>query len=194
MNCLKNLIAKHIQGRKVFIFFVLTNLVYAFMLVVTIPMTMAFGHGIKLLDMMPAGYNLKEVTDLFTALGAEGRHAYLFYQIPVDMVYPLLFAIGYCLLMAYFLNKLGKLRSPYFFLALLPLVSGASDYIENIGFITLLNQYPDINPTLVKISSVFSVIKSSTTSIYFISLIVVLIAWLILVLSKKKAKKILPEV
>jgi phage shock protein PspC (stress-responsive transcriptional regulator) len=61
--------------------------------------------------------------------------------------------------------------------------------MENIGFITLLNQYPDINPTLVKISSVFSVIKSSGTTIYFISLIVVLITFLIQALSKKKAKK-----
>jgi len=189
MNFLKNLIAKHIQGRKVFIFFAISNLVYAFMLVVTIPMTMSYAHDMKLLDMMPAGYNLKVVTDLFAALGAEGRHAYLFYQIPVDMIYPSLFAIGYCLLMAYFLNKLDKLKSTYFYLALLPLVSGASDYMENIGFVALLNQYPDINPTLVKISSVFSVIKSSTTSIYFISLIAVLIAWLIQVLSKKKAKK-----
>ncbi|MDP2721504.1 MAG: hypothetical protein Q8O72_02000 [Bacteroidales bacterium] len=194
MYCLKTLIAKHIQGRKVFIFFILTNLIYAFMLVVTIPMTLAYAPDSKLLDMMPAGYNLKDVTDLFAALGAEGRHTYLFYQIPVDMVYPMLFAIGYCLLMAYFLNKLGKLRSPYFYLALLPLVAGAADYLENMGFITLLNQYPDINPTLVKISGVFSVIKSSSTTIYFISLIVVLTAFLIQILSKKKAKKILPEV
>lgn len=54
---LNKIIEKNISGKKVLGLFILTNLVYAYMLMVTIPKTMAFANGMKLLDMMPAGYD-----------------------------------------------------------------------------------------------------------------------------------------
>jgi hypothetical protein len=60
---------------------------------VTIPKTMAFANGMKLLDMMPAGYDFDYVIKLFNALGENGRKTYLTSLIPVDMIYPLLFAV-----------------------------------------------------------------------------------------------------
>ena len=74
------------------------------MLTITIPMVMSFSDGMKLLDMMPAGYSAEYVNTLLNTLGEQGRNAYLFQQIPVDMVYPFLFAVSYCLLFAYFLD------------------------------------------------------------------------------------------
>ena len=68
------------------------------MLIITIPKTMAFSNGMKLLDMMPSGYDSEYITSLFEALGEDGRHAYLYSQLPVDMIYPLLFGISYCLI------------------------------------------------------------------------------------------------
>ena len=115
---LRKVIYGNIQGKKVFILFILTNLVYLLMLNFTIPKVMGFGDGMNLLDMMPSGYNFEYVTALFDALGQEGRDAYLFNQIPVDMFYPGLFGITYCLLIAYFLNKLNKLESNLYYLLL----------------------------------------------------------------------------
>ncbi|SEK54056.1 hypothetical protein SAMN04488008_101672 [Maribacter orientalis] len=175
MVILKKNIEKHISGKKVFWLFILTNLVYAFMLMVTIPNTMAFSNGMKLLDMMPTGYDFNYVNKLFSTLGENGRETYLTNQIPVDMIYPLLFGVSYCLVMAYFLNKINKLNTPFIFLCLLLVIAGIADYLENIGIISMLSSYPDFTKTAVLTTSIFSVIKSISTSMFFIALIVVLI-------------------
>jgi hypothetical protein len=173
---MKKLIKRNLNGNKVLFLFIATNIVYAFMLIVTIPKVMSFAGGMKLLDMMPTGYSVEYVDSLFNALGENGRHAYLFNQLPVDMIYPGLFAISYCLVLAYFLNKLGKLESPLFYLCILPIFSGLSDYCENIGIIIMLKSYPKNSGLLSQVTSVFSILKSFSTTIYFIVLTIALIA------------------
>lgn len=174
---MRNLIRKNINGWKVLILFHLTNIIYAFMLTVTIPHVMNFSGGMKLLDMMPGGYNAEYVNSLLSALGEKGRHAYLFRQIPVDMVYPFLFGISNCLVLAYFLNKLGRLESSYFYLCFLPILAGIFDYCENIGIITLLNSFPHNSDLLSETTNVFSVLKSTFTTLYFIILSIILIVF-----------------
>ncbi|OIQ27211.1 MAG: hypothetical protein BM564_13030 [Bacteroidetes bacterium MedPE-SWsnd-G2] len=185
MKRLTKFIEHNISGKKVLVLFILTNLVYSFMLTVTIPKTMEFSNGMKLLDMMPTGYDLNYVSELFTSLGEQGRFTYLTKQIPVDMIYPLLFALSYSLLLGYFLKKLNKLNAPYSYLCLIPVVAGIADYLENIGIITMLKNYPDLKETVVYATNLFSVIKSTSTSIFFIVLILVLITLAIKVLKRK---------
>jgi len=175
MNLLTKFIEKNISGKKVLGLFILTNVVYLFMLTVTIPKTMEFSNGKKLLDMMPTGYDLNYVIELFSSLGEKGRETYLTSQIPVDMIYPLLFGLSYCLLLGYFLKKLNKLNSPYLYLCLLPIIAGISDYLENIGIIVMLSNYPDLTGTTVNATNTFTILKSTSTSIFFIALIVILI-------------------
>ena len=175
MNRIDKILEKNASGRKVLSLFILTNIVYLFMLMVTIPKTMKFSNGMKLLDMLPRGYNQDYVNELFKTLGENGREIYLTNQIPVDMIYPLLFALTYSLLLAYFLKKLNKLKSPFTYLCLLPIIAGIADYLENFGIITMLNSYPDLTETTVNATNTFSVIKSTSTSIFFIALIVILI-------------------
>ncbi len=170
---IKQLEKQH-SGKKVLVLFLLTNIVYAYMLLVTIPATMEFSNGLQLLDMMPTGYDLEVVKTLFNTLGDTGRQTYLIKQIPVDMMYPFLFAISYAAILAYFLTKLPKLNPKFFYLCLLPIIAGIADYIENIGIISMLNAYPTVTETSVNITSMFSIIKSSATTIYFLFLIVVL--------------------
>ncbi|WP_299317272.1 hypothetical protein [uncultured Maribacter sp.] len=170
---IKQLEKQH-SGKKVLVLFLLTNIVYAYMLLVTIPATVDFSNGLQLLDMMPTGYDLEVVNTLFHTLGDIGRQTYLTKQIPVDMIYPLLFGISYAAVLAYFLTKLPKLNPNYLYLCLLPIIAGIADYIENIGIISMLNTYPTVTETSVNITSMFSIIKSSSTTIYFLVLIVVL--------------------
>jgi hypothetical protein len=172
---MKELIKRNLNGKKVFLLFVLTNIIYAIMLTITIPKVMSYSGGMKLLDMIPTGYSTQYVNSLLSALGENGRNAYLFNQIPLDMIYPFLFGISYCLILAWFLNKLGKFESYLFYLCLIPLFSGLFDYCENIGIITILNSYPNNSDLLSQVTSVFSILKSSSTTIYFIILIIVLI-------------------
>ena len=175
MNLLTKFIEKNISGIKVLGLFILTNIVYIFMLTVTIPKTMGFSNGMKLMDMMPTGYDFNYVNELFSSLGENGRETYLTSQIPVDMIYPLLFGLTYCLLLGYFLKKLNKLNSPYLYLCLLPIIAGIADYLENFGIITMLKNYPEITEINVNITSIFSLIKSISTSLFFIVLIIMLI-------------------
>ena len=175
MRILTKFIESKNSGKIILGFFILTNVVYLFMLMVTIPKTMEFSNGMKLLDMIPTGYDWNYVNELFNTLGENGRKTYLTNQIPVDMIYPLLFGLTYSLLLAYFLKKLNKLKSPFTYLCLLPIIAGITDYLENIGIITMLNDYPDLTETTVNATNTFSVIKSTSTSIFFISLIVILI-------------------
>lgn len=175
MKLLTKLIEKNISGKKVLGLFILTNVVYVYMLTVTIPGTMEFSDGMKLLDMMPTGYDLNYVSELFSSLGENGRETYLTDQIPVDMFYPLLFGLTYCLLLGYFLNKINKLNSPYIYLCLLPIFAGIADYLENFGIITMLKNYPELTEITVKTTNLFSLIKSISTSAFFVVLMVILI-------------------
>ena len=174
MNFLKNILSKNIQGKKVLVLFIITNLVYLFMVLVTIPKIMHFSNGIKILDMLPFGYQFDYVNDLFSALGLNGRSFYLYNQIPIDMIYPFLFGITYSLVLAFFLKKINKLDSLLIYLCLLPLIAAFFDYLENFGTINMLNNYPNISEVEVKINSGFTIIKSMTTTAFFISLIIVL--------------------
>ena len=175
MKRLTKFIEKNISGKIVLGLFILTNLVYTFMLTVTIPKTMEFSNGMKLLDMMPTGYDLNYVNELFTSIGENGRLTYLTNQIPIDMIYPPLFGISYCLLLGYFLKKMNKLNSQYMYLCLIPIIAGIADYLENIGIITMLKSYPELTEVAVKTTSSFSLVKSMSTSAFFIFLIVMLI-------------------
>lgn len=185
MSHLKKIITTHGIGKKVLFFFILTNFVYVFMLVVTIPKVMEFSNGLRLLDMMPTGYDFNYVTELLTLLGDVGRKTYLTNQLPVDMIYPFLFGISYCLLSGYFLKKINRLKKPFIYLCLLPLITGLFDYLENFGIIVMLNNYTEITPLLVKITSAFTIIKSITTSAYFISLVVLFIVFTAKKINKK---------
>ncbi len=172
---MKELISRNSKGKTVIIFVIITAIIYLIMPIVTMPIVNRFTNGMKILDLLPGGYNFEYVITLFNNLGEEGRHSYLFYQIPVDMVFPLLFAITNSLLIAFFLKKLKRLKTPFIYLCFLPLISGVADYSENIGIIIMLNQFPDITMFAVKITSLFSVIKYSTITISFLVIIVLVI-------------------
>ena len=155
MKQITKVLEKYATGKKVLSLFILTNVVFLFMLMVTIPKTMEFSNGMKLLDMLPTGYNLDYVNKLFSTLGENGREIYLTNQIPVDMIYPLLFGLTYTLLLAYFLKKLNKLKSPFTYLCLLPIIAGIADYFENIGIITMLNSSPNLTEITVNTTSTY---------------------------------------
>jgi hypothetical protein len=94
----------------------------------------------------------------------------------VDMIYPFLFAISYSLVLGYFLKKLAKLKPPFIYLCLLPVIAGISDYMENIGIIMMLKSYPDLPEVATITSNIFTLIKSMSTSLFFIALIMTLIS------------------
>ena len=186
---MKEIIKQNIQGKKVLFFFALATVVYIFMLAVTIPKVMSYSGGMKLPDMLPTGYSPEYINALLNQLGVEGRNAYLFQQIPVDMVYPLLFAISWSLVLAWFLKKLNKQNTQVIYLCLLPVLGGLFDYLENIGMIIILSTWPANTDTLSQFTNVFTILKSFFSTLFFISLIIVLFIFAYRSLMSKTATK-----
>jgi len=183
---IKELVYRNIEGKKVLFLLILTNLIYGFMLLITIPKVMGFSGGMKIFDMMPMGYQPEYAGLLLDRLGVEGRNAYLYNQIPVDFIYPFLFGITYCLLLAYLLDQMYYLKAESFYLCILPVLAGLFDYLENFGIINLLISYPHLSVSAIQITSFFTVLKSLLTTISFIVLIVVLVMFVFKKIVQKK--------
>lgn len=186
---MNSFIRRNLQGKKVLLLFVLTNFVYAFMLVVTIPQLLIYSNGILIMDMMPTGYDLAHATALLNKMGQEGRDFYLFRQLPTDMIYPGLFAISYSLLLGYLLKKIEKLNGNLIYLCWLPILAGTSDYLENFGIINLLLSFPDISATAVSITNVFTILKSGFSTLYFVVLLVIFIVFVVKAIGGSLSKK-----
>lgn len=185
---MRQLLKKYGKGEKVLLLFLITNLVYAFMILITIPKVMKYANGMNLFDMMPTGYSIQYTKTLLETLGIQGRKTYLYSQIPVDMIYPLLFGITYCLLVVYLLNKIKLIEKPIIYLSLLPIFAGLFDYLENIGIITMLNSYPDFSSLTSEITNVFTIIKSVLSTITFIFLLILFTIFIVKKIKKQKHK------
>lgn len=172
-------INKPVNGKTVLLLLLLTNIVYVYMLFVSIPKVIGFAGGMKIPDMMPIGYEPEYIITLLEKLGDQGRHVYLYQQIPVDLCYPFLFGITYCMVILYLLQKNQKMNGETFYLCLLPLMGGFFDYLENFSIIHMLSSFPGISVSSVKISAFFTVFKSMLSSISF-TVIIILLLMLIL--------------
>jgi len=170
---------KHIQGKKVLIIFMVTNVVYFIMILITIPKVMQYAQGMDLFDMMPTGYSVDYARTLLTTLGPDGRSTYRQMQLPVDMIYPFLFGLTYSLMLAYFLAKLSWIEKPIFFIVPVPFVAGLFDYAENIGIFTMLRAYPDFSITIAQWTNYFTIVKSILSSASFILLLILLAIFLV---------------
>jgi hypothetical protein len=179
------IIRRNVRGRTIIPLFVVTSCIYAVMVFITIPRVMSFCGGMSLFDMMPAGYTVEYANLLLAALGQAGRDAYLYTQLPFDMLYPGLFAITYCLILATVLVKLGKFDSLLYYLCFVPVAGGIFDYHENLWIIAMLTTYPDNPAFLTEVTSTFSIMKASCTTVYFIVLIVSLITLAARIVSKR---------
>lgn len=191
---LKSILLHNLQGRKILVFFLLASAIYLVMIVGTIEHLILLADGYKPLDMLPLGYNQEYVKTLLDKLDVSGRQYYLNRQLPLDFLYPALFAITYSLLFAYLLKKINKQNSRSFYLAYLPILAGAADYVENLSIIYFINAYPNISESSVHIASFFSVTKSVATSLYYASLVVLLVVFARHYLISKNRKPAAPNI
>lgn len=171
MNKIQLFLKENSTGKNVLVLFLVTQFIYAFMLTVTIPGVMEYSNGLDLLDMQPTGYSSEYAKSLFDTLGEKGRETYLFKQIPVDMIYPALFALAYSLLLFYLFKKSFKLDSKIFTLSLVPILAGLFDYLENIGIIIMITIYPKFYDIIANVTNIFSIFKSLFTTLFFVLLI-----------------------
>lgn len=160
------------SGRNVLIFLVLAMSVYSTMIIYTIPGVKKYAPHMELFDLSPMGYTFSYSMRLLEALGVAGRDTYLYTQLPLDFVYPALFAISFCLLMAWVISK-GRTRNlGVYYVCVLPIVVGILDYLENIQIILMIRAYPDITERQVMLASVTTVGKSVLTTLFFVIMVI----------------------
>lgn len=186
----KEFIYRNIGGKRVLYWFLLTYFIYGVLLLVVIPELMSFSGGKPVFNVLPFGYNVEYANSLLFALGEEGRRAYLYHLIPIDLFFPFLFAYSNAILTGYLLNRLQRLNSKIIYLCLIPVFASWFDYLENLGVMAMLLKYPNETELLVQFSDFFSVAKSLLITIYF----AVLFALFFLFFRRKKSFVDKPEV
>jgi hypothetical protein len=157
----------------------ITNLVYAYLILVSIPAVMKYSNGLKLFDMMPAGYSPEYCNQLLSTLGSEGRNTYLHTQIPPDLIYPGLFAFTYAVTLLYLMIRLKSSAKGINYLIIFPVMAGISDYLENAGIVVMLKSYPHISSMTAEFSNIVSILKSAFSTITF-TLILIFLAILVI--------------
>ncbi len=172
MEALISFMQRHSTGKVIASLFVLTMAVYLTMLLYSIPAVTAFAPQLPIFDLSPFGYSFNYATELLDTLGVEGRNLYLSTQLPLDFIYPGLFSITYSLLLVWLFGKTFNENSKIYYLAFVPLLAGIFDYVENVFIIKMIISFPDLQIATVKVSSLFTFLKSSFTMLFFVLLIV----------------------
>ena len=171
MKVLISFIQKHSTGRVIIVLFTFTMSVYLTMLSYSIPAVSVFAPELPIFDLTPLGYSYNYANELLGTLGDEGRNLYLYTQLPLDFIYPGLFSITYSFLLIWLFGKTFSRDSKVYYFALVPILAGIFDYVENVFIIKMINSFPDLQVTTVKVASTFTILKSSFTMIFFILLI-----------------------
>jgi len=162
---------KHATGRLVLLLFIITMAVYLVIIFYTIPAVTTQAPEMKLFDMSPGGYDLIYAEELLKSIGPVGREAYMKRQLPIDFIYPCLFAVTYALMLVWLFRKRFNEKSRVFLLALIPALAGLFDYFENFGILLMLRSFPNLNELVVQASSFFSIVKSGLTIAFYIFLL-----------------------
>ncbi len=159
------------DGKKTLALFIASNLVNLYMLTVTIPQLTQYSGGLKPFDVMTQGYDIDYARAFLTNLGAEGRSYYLGRHLALDMVYPALYASGGAAAWLWLLSKTSLSGTVLGWIAVLPLLSGGADYIENALQITMLVQFPEVSATVTKLGSMATMLKSSVMTVFIVLLV-----------------------
>ncbi len=160
-----------VSGRLVLLLFGITTCVFIAIISYSIPAVLEQAPEMKLFDMLPSGYSYEYAKKLLESIGPEGRETYLMLQLPIDFIYPGLFAVTYTLMLIWVFSKRFNSGSKIFILALVPAAAGLFDYIENIGVVIMLKSYPTLSLGVVQFTSAFSILKSTMTVAFYILLI-----------------------
>ena len=167
------------DGRVILLTFVLAMSVYLGMVFGTLSELERIA-GARPFDLRPTGYSLDDAAALIASLGEDGRHLYLWRQIPLDTFYPALLALWSAGAICWFARPLRPAPKRLFqTVASLAFVAALFDYLENTLIVWMLNTAPDLSPTLVGMASLATLAKSGFTTVVSIAVLLSMIAYLI---------------
>lgn len=141
-----NWLYRHTSWKKAGIFLALNFTLQAIILLILYPKISA---TLQPLDIR-VGLTAEAIEEFLGAIGSDGRALYFFNESVPDMLFPLIYAIAYALLMAQLIKACGQANTPLRYLALLPFAIGLFDLLENLQTLIAIHHYPAIHQTLVQ--------------------------------------------
>jgi hypothetical protein len=189
MSIFNSLLQKTSSVKRVCILFIGSHLVILSMMLFTFPV-INNQIGTKAFDMQSFGYSVSTAESIVNNLNTQTTDLYLFPQLALlDVLYPFLLA----LFLSSFIFRLflitktkNKANS---ILLIVPFLAMGFDYLENTCIILMISKSIEISESFVLISSSFTVLKGTLTSIAWLTILIYSIKWLILRINEKKNKQ-----
>lgn len=157
-------------------FLLLSQAVYAVMMVYTIPRIRQGAGDMVPFDMRPMGYSGEYARQFLSRLSEKGRDLYLHVQLPLDLAYPLFFGLAgfftVVLLIRLFARVVNRPKLSVDSVAarvmmLVPLIALVSDYLENILIFSMLAWKTPVPEALVFVANLFTLGKSLSTMAFY---------------------------
>jgi hypothetical protein len=140
------------------------------------PTIVEHSGGVPILDLRES-FSPDDAYELFTALGTEGRRAYLFLHLVPDTLFPIGYALVFAFVSAWFLVRLLPLDHGYQWLSMIPLISGLADVLENLSLVICNLAFPDRIDWLVQVAHLLTKVKFGLLPIGLVFLIIIVVMW-----------------
>lgn len=142
------------------------------------PTIVEHSGGVPILDLR-TDFSPDDAYELFTALGTEGRRAYLTLHLLPDSLFPIGYSLVFAFISAWFLVRLFPLDHRLQWLSMIPLVSGLADVTENISLVICNLAYPKRIDWLVRLAHMLTKVKFGLLPIGLVFLIIIIVIWFI---------------
>lgn len=142
------------------------------------PTIVEHSGGLPILDLRES-FSPDDAYELFTALGAEGRQAYLILHLVPDTLFPIGYALTFAFISAWFLVRLLPLDHRLQWLSLIPLISGLADVLENLSLVICNLAYPGRIDWLVRFAHLLTKVKFGLLPIGLVFLAIIVVVWFI---------------
>jgi hypothetical protein len=133
---------------------------------------------VSILDLR-ASFTPDDAYELFTALGTEGRQAYLVLHLGPDTLFPIGYALLFAFISAWFLVRLFRLDHRLQWLSMIPLISGLTDVLENLSLVICNLAYPERIDWLVQLAHLLNKVKFGLLPIGIVFLSIIVVMWFI---------------
>ena len=177
MNFINSLISRTSSVKSLIYLFLSSHVILLLMMTFTFP-RINNQIGTKAFDLNFSGYSVTEARSIVNNLTDQVTNLYLFPQLSfLDLLYPSLLA----LFLSSFLFRLITITKAKnglnSILLIVPFLAMTFDYLENICIILMITKTAEISDSLVLISSSFTLLKSLSTSLAWISILFYSIRW-----------------
>ena len=136
-----------------------------------------------------SSYTPDKAFQLISSYGEQGRQYYAVIEVTLDLVYPLVTALLFSLMIFYTFKRAFPGHSWALYTSLAPYPVLLADYLENVCIVSMLLTYPQESTLLAQLSNFFTIAKFSLAPLQLL-FAVGLIGWLVQTIRLKRSKQI----